>query len=253
VSWESWAERFTAQGFDVWTPGWPNEPRTVGDARQRPEALKGLGLDAISHHYGRLVRSFDTPPVLIGHGVGGLVAQRLIGESLGRAAVVIAPAPINNVPLPASQARLCPAANEAVGDVGTVFLSPEQFKYVVANTVGIEESSRLYQQYAVPAPRRLLTDLGYGGDTHHPRVLVDTGNTGRGPLLIISGQEDRLVPDSVTRAVYELYGDSTAVSDLKQFADRGHCLVIDSGWRTVADYVLAWLAGHGVSAKCSAR
>ncbi|MEV6105159.1 hypothetical protein AB0M28_10650 [Streptomyces sp. NPDC051940] len=36
--------------------------------------------------------------------------------------------------------------------------------------------------------------------------------------------------------------------DLKQFADRGHSLVMDSGWRTVADHVLIWLAANGVEA-----
>lgn len=55
-----------------------------------------------------------------------------------------------------------------------------------------------------------------------------------------------MVPDSVTRAAYKQYGDSTAVTDLKQFADRAHSLVIDSGWRFVADYVLGWLDEHGL-------
>ncbi|MQY10037.1 hypothetical protein SRB5_01410 [Streptomyces sp. RB5] len=248
VSWESWAERFTAQGFDVRTPGWPGEPGTVRDARQRPEALRGLGLGAVIDHYERLVREFDTPPVLIGHGVGGLVAQCLIGEGLGRAAVALAPTPVNDVPLPASQARSWCLADGDAGDDEPVFLSAEQFRYGIANTVGVEESFRLYERYAVPAPRRLLVDLGCGTDTRHARARADTGNTGRGPLLVVSGQEDRLVPDSVTRAVYRLYGDSTAVSELKQFADRGHSLVVDSGWRTVADHVLAWLAVQGVGA-----
>jgi hypothetical protein len=54
------------------------------------------------------------------------------------------------------------------------------------------------------------------------------------------------VTDSVTRAVYKLYGESVAVSNLKQFADRGHSLVVDRGWRAVADYVLGWLANNGI-------
>jgi hypothetical protein len=48
--------------------------------------------------------------------------------------------------------------------------------------------------------------------------------------------------------VYKLYGDSRAVSDLKQFADRGHSMVVDGGWRAVADHVLGWLEAQGVHA-----
>ena len=54
------------------------------------------------------------------------------------------------------------------------------------------------------------------------------------------------MPDIVTRSAYKLYRHSSAVTKLKQFADRGHSLVVDSGWRTVADYALGWLAEQGV-------
>jgi non-heme chloroperoxidase len=37
------------------------------------------------------------------------------------------------------------------------------------------------------------------------------------------------------------YGESTAVTDLKQFADRGQSLTIDGGWRQVADFVLGFV------------
>ncbi|WP_231123315.1 hypothetical protein [Mycobacterium asiaticum] len=37
------------------------------------------------------------------------------------------------------------------------------------------------------------------------------------------------MPDVVPRAAYKLYGDSTAVTELKQYADRGHSLVVDNG------------------------
>ncbi|MFJ2811404.1 hypothetical protein [Kitasatospora sp. NPDC087271] len=63
-----------------------------------------------------------------------------------------------------------------------------------------------------------------------------------GALLLISGQEDRMVPDSVTRSVYKLYDDSTATSDLEHFPDRAHSLTVDSGWRSAADHVLLRLA-----------
>lgn len=70
---------------------------------------------------------------------------------------------------------------------------------------------------------------------------------------MISGQAAHTVPDVVTRSAYKLYGDSSAVTDLKRFPDRGHSLVVDHGWRTVAEYTLRWLARQGVCGRDTSR
>jgi hypothetical protein len=44
----------------------------------------------------------------------------------------------------------------------------------------------------------------------------------------------------------KLYRKSPAVTDYKEFPDRGHSLALDSGWPEVADAALAWLKGHSL-------
>lgn len=48
----------------------------------------------------------------------------------------------------------------------------------------------------------------------------------------------------MSRQAYGLYANSPAVTDYHAFAGRGHSLVLDSGWRHVARYVLGWIGGR---------
>ena len=61
-----------------------------------------------------------------------------------------------------------------------------------------------------------------------------------------AGGKDHTVPATVSRQAAKLYRHSSAVTELKEFPDRGHSLTVDSGWREVADAVLDWLSGHGL-------
>lgn len=247
--WDAWMHRFFAGGFAPVAPGWPGEPDTVVEARRRAAAIDVVGLDDIVRHYADIVQSFDTAPVLIGHSLGGLIVQRLIGMNLGRSGVAIASAPIKGVELPSPYADFCskfPALSHPENIARSPELTPEQFRYAFANAVSEEESASLFERYTMPSPGRALFEAAFANSSRNSRGSVDTGNSGRGPLLLISGQEDCLVPDAITRAVYKLYGDSRAVTGLKQFVDRGHSMIIDSGWRTIADYTLGWLGHMGI-------
>jgi alpha-beta hydrolase superfamily lysophospholipase len=75
----------------------------------------------------------------------------------------------------------------------------------------------------------------------HSPAKVDTDNEERGPLLLIMGGRDHTVPEVITKSTLKQYKHSHAVTDLIEFADRGHSLTIDSGWRAVADACLSWL------------
>jgi hypothetical protein len=63
-------------------------------------------LDLLTDHYAKIVDSFDIAPVIIGQSVGGLIAQHLIGANIGRAAVAIAPVPVDGIASPAPPAGL---------------------------------------------------------------------------------------------------------------------------------------------------
>jgi pimeloyl-ACP methyl ester carboxylesterase len=62
----------------------------------------------------------------------------------------------------------------------------------------------------------------------------------------MAGGRDHTVPAVVAKAAYKLYAGSGAITDFLEFPDRGHSLILDHGWREVADVTLDWLHRQGL-------
>jgi len=67
---------------------------------------------------------------------------------------------------------------------------------------------------------------------------------GRPALLLNAGGKDHRVPASTTRANFNLYKKSKAVTEYKEFPERSHFTLEQAGWEEVADYALTWAVEH---------
>ncbi|WP_431968723.1 alpha/beta hydrolase [Actinacidiphila sp. bgisy160] len=250
TSWQPWIGLFSDEGYAPSAPGWPGDPDTVEEARQNPESIADHGIDDVVEHYASIIRGMGTLPILIGHSFGGMIAQKLLGQDLAAAAVAIDAAQIKGVlPLPLSALRsTLPVFKNPANKHRAVSLTAEQFRFAFGNAVSEEESDALFAQWTMPAPGKPLFEAAAANFNPHSPAKVDTENSGRGPLLLMSGGKDHTVPETVTRATLKQYRHSEAVTDFMNFPDRGHSLTIDSGWREVADEALAWLRLQGLEA-----
>src|SRR5207249_1755795 len=127
-----------------------------------------------------------------------------------------------------------------------VSLSREQFRYGFGNAVSEEESDQLYVRWTIPSPGRPLFEAAFANFSQQSPAKVNTENAKRGPLLLTAGGKDHTVPAAITRSTLKQYRRSPAVTDYKEFPDRGHSLALDSGWHDVADAVLTWLREHSL-------
>jgi len=73
---------------------------------------------------------------------------------------------------------------------------------------------------------------------------VVTDNHDRGPLLLIAGADDNTVPLAVVENEYRIQQKNVGNTELAIIPNRGHSLIIDSGWREVADTALAYVRRH---------
>ncbi|WP_328752725.1 alpha/beta hydrolase [Streptomyces sp. NBC_00285] len=243
TSWQPWVDLFRQEGYEPSAPGWPGDPDTVAEARANPESIADHGIDDVVEHYAALIAELPAPPVLIGHSFGGMIAQKLLGQNRAAAAVAIDAAQIKGVlPLPLSALKATlPVFRNPANKRRAVSLSAEQFRFAFGNAVSEEESAALYERWTIPAPGKPLYEAASANFNPHSPAKVATENSGRGPLLLISGGKDHTVPETVTRATLKQYRHSDAVTDIIGFPDRGHSLTIDGGWREVAETVLTWL------------
>jgi len=242
-SWGPWVELFRAEGYAPVAPGWPGDSSTVDETRKQPDQVAGKGIDDVVEHYAGIVRGLDARPILVGHSFGGLIVQRLLTQDLAAAAVAIDAAPIKGVfYLPPSALRVASIAlRNPANRNRAVSLTPEQFRYGFGNTLPAEESAELYERWTIPSPGKPLFEAALANFLPGSPAKVDTRNGKRGPLLLIAGGQDHTVPATVTRSTRKLYHKSPAITDYREFPDRGHSLALDSGWREVADSALAWL------------
>lgn len=242
-SWDRWASAFEEAGYAALTPGWPDDPRTVAEAKEHPEVLANKTVGQVADHFEAIIRRLRRKPIIVGHSFGGLLVQILAGRGLAAATVAIDPAPFRGVlPLPLSALRSAwPVLANPANFKRAVSLSFGQFRFAFANAVSEEEARELYQSFAVPAPGAPVFQAATANLNPWTEVRVDTANPERGPLLIISGEKDNTIPWSMANASFQRQRRNSNVTEIVEMSNRGHALTVDHGWREVAETSLQFI------------
>ena len=241
-SWDRWAAAFEQAGYTALTPAWPDDPDTVDEAKAHPEVFAHKTVGQVTDHFGGVIRRLAKKPAVIGHSFGGLLAQMLAGRGLSSATVAIDPAPFQGVlPLPFSALKSAwPVLGNPANINRAVPLSYEQFRYGFANAVSEDEAKQLYETYAVPTSGVPLFQAATANLNPWAETKVED-NPDRGPLLIVSGERDHVVPWAIAHASFKIQERNPGVTEIVEIPNRGHALTIDSGWREVADKALAFV------------
>jgi pimeloyl-ACP methyl ester carboxylesterase len=235
-SWDRWRELFAQAGYASVSPGWPDDPETVDEARAQPGLFARKSVGKVAEHYGDVIAKLDRKPVVVGHSFGGLLTEILAGRGLSSASVAISPAPFRGVlPLPLSALRSAsPALHNPVNRERAVPLTYEQFRYAFANALDEEEAKALYDQFSVPGSGEPIFQAATANLNPWTEVKVRTKRSDRGPMLIVYGGKDHTVPPSIAKASFRKQHRNENVTESLELDDRGHSLTIDHGWSDVA-------------------
>lgn len=109
-----------------------------------------------------------------------------------------------------------------------------------ANSLNETEARAAYHRYAVAAPGRAIFQAALSNITPGSQAAINFNNSSRGPLLLIGGEKDVIMPASLNRKNFRKYSRSSAITEYKEFAGRSHFIIGEKGWEEVADYALDW-------------
>ncbi|MDX1587356.1 MAG: alpha/beta hydrolase [Oleiphilaceae bacterium] len=207
-------EQFEQQGYRVHTPALPFH-RSRGD--MDATAQEGLKKSGVAHYVAaveELVNGLTQPPVLIGHSMGGLIAQ-LVAQKVAVERLVLlssaAPAGIN---------AWCWSAIRTLGHnlfkfplwTSLTDLRPANIRYGIANTQTPELQDRIYQQSTYESGlASFQIAMWFLFSKPHTRLDPQAILC---PVLLMGGVEDRITPIASQRKIARLYGDRATLVEL---------------------------------------
>ena len=234
VVWDGFAEKFRDAGYKTHAPCLRHHE---GD-KTPPASLGQTGLRDYAGDLEEFLHSLDAPPILVGHSMGGLLAQMLAAKEKVRALVLLAPSPPWGVPpstlfeIASAQAMLLnvgfwnsllEARDHVLGRHGLERLAPPAREALLARLV--------------PESGRAIFEVMHWGLDMSRASEVEVGDSDC-PLLLIAGGEDRINPPGTVERIAALYGKR---GRYEKAAGMNHWLPGEPGWENVATRALEWL------------
>jgi len=238
--WDSFRSYFEAQGYQVVTPTlrYHNIPlSSPPDPRLTDTGVLDYAADVEKE-----IRALPTKPVIIGHSMGGLIAQILASRGVAKAAVLVAPAfPRGVNPLSWTGFK---SAWMNMGRWGSwkepIRPTFEGAVYSSFHRVPENQRKRIFEKLTYESPKAALEISFWFLDTTKATQVDESKVTC--PVLTIAAEEDRLLPPSIVQKIHRKYGK---VSMYRVFPGRDHFLIAEPGWQEVAAYIDGWMVRLG--------
>jgi pimeloyl-ACP methyl ester carboxylesterase len=233
--WHNFRRFYEARGIRVFTP----TLRPLERVRKNPpRSLRAL---RFAHYVDDLEREIDGiegqtggPVTVIGHSMGGLLAQALAERNRPNAAVLIspsAPAGVRTTMMKGFWAGF--AVAHRLGLVpGAMFPSRAITDWFVFNQVPRDERRGAHRGM-VHESLSAFADFR----VHH----VDETKI-KIPMLTVAARRDRLVPAPLVRLTAAKY--AAIGGAFKEYEQHGHWLYAEPGWETPAGDILSWVEAN---------
>lgn len=224
---------FEAVGHRVSTPDLIGHDGSGGVA--------GVSMTDYARQIARLVEACEVPPILIGHSMGGLVAQMAATRARVSKLILLAP----SAPWGVSGASLEEAASAvSLYALGPYWLQAVAPDYGVVRRYSVDRLPRparkaIFARMTAESGRALWETLNWWLD---PFMTTSVATPGC-PVLAIAGGKDVIHPPATVRQTAARLGGSVEV-----FPEMSHWLPGEPGWADVAAMCLDFIAAESRAA-----
>ncbi len=233
------ARQFRAAGYMVHTPTLPlHKPGLTADERRR---LGNVSIRDYANYLRTYVQNLqlNQPPVLVGHSMGGLLAQMLSTEIATRALLLVSPAPAagNNL----IHLKSLTSASFIMLN-GRFWKKPNKpplwhSDFCLLNQVPLEQRDAIQSKFVEESGRCFAEIVFWFLNKKRPTYLPLHKITC--PVMVMAGAKDRLILPAVTRkAARDLPNAS-----LNMYADHGHMMFLEPGAPQVIQDMVHWVEG----------
>ncbi len=176
--------------------------------------------------------------IVMGHSMGGLLAQILGSRDLAKALVLLTPAP------PSGILSLNPSTIKSFWGILTKWgfwetANRQLFNEAVYSILHLmpEDQQKIIFDKFVYESGWAASEIGFWFLDSKRASAVDASKI-KCPMLVISGSEDRITPASIVEKIAKKY---EPLSTYRSFDNHAHWVIGEPGWQEIADYISAWL------------
>jgi pimeloyl-ACP methyl ester carboxylesterase len=207
--------------------------------REPPRALGKVSLLDYAADLETMIRGLHELPVLIGHSMGGLLAQMLASRGLARACILLAPSAPWGV-LHSTMFELASAQTllMTAGDYRGTVIQPS-FQVAAAHSLDrVSEAERkaIYARFVPESGQATFEIMSWSFDFRGASRVPARSVTC--PLLCFAGSEDKINPPSTVSRIARRYRGRAQFEEL---SGHSHWLVGEPGWERIAGRAMAWL------------
>jgi pimeloyl-ACP methyl ester carboxylesterase len=230
---DAWRARFEAAGHRVLTP----TLRLHDCGQSPPRELATTSVLDYASDLEAVIDGLGEAPILVGHSMGGLLAQMLAERRSVRALVLLAPSAPWGV-LPSTPFEVVSAqALYLAGDFWSKRLRPTHW-IAAANALDLVADHEAVFARFVPESGQATFEIMHWALDLKRASQVDPRRVAC-PILCLSGARDRINPPATVRRIAQRYEGRALHEELE---GHSHWLIGEPGWEKIADRALAWLA-----------
>lgn len=234
--WKNYVTFFETKGYNCVTPYLRHH-----NVQPMDKPPKGLGSTSLQDYAADLeneISKLKQKPIVMGHSMGGLLAQILAAKGLTKAAVLVTPASpwgINALKWPVIRSFAGPIISlKWLGFPHK--LSFRATVYSMLHLLPTEKQQIIYNR-CVYESGKAAREIGFWFTDWKRASRVNESNV-TCPMLVISASEDRITPPSVVKKVADKY---ERVSKYKEFENHAHWIIGEQGWEKIAEFISDWL------------